>query len=344
MRGEAPAFSRLLQLLAGLPLIIGLLVFFILSADFATRSAEQQQHFGEATAAQLSDFLAHYVIAGDILSLNVITTKISENRQVSFVAVYDEMDHLIAQSGRPEGGTTFFTNEITFQDSVIGYVRVAIPDASAANQKLLIIPAALLLALISATWLRPELIAKWLYPRPATAADSHNKKEPQPESTIIATNEAGPECFLVVRIRPAQHLARHFDQFFAAAEQFSGILEQTTPEELIIHFDGEDTMFSAASTGVLIRQLSEILQGKMNFGGTLDLAGEDSDKRRKAASYLASIADHDLLIAGGEWLLEGRATLQTFHHSLVDSEDLRRVAEIDNQDHLRLTAETLSKN
>ena len=342
MSGEAPAFSRLLQLLAGLPLIIGLLVFFILSADFATRSAEQQQHFGEATAAQLSDFLAYYVIAGDILSLNVITTKISENRQVSSVAVYDEMDHLIAQSGRPEGRTTFFTNEITFQDSVIGYVRVAIPDASVANQGLLVVPGLLLLALVSTAWLKPDLIVAWLYPRPAPAADPQTENKPEPESTITKTIEAGPECLLVVRIRPAHYLARHFDQFFAAAEQFSGIVEQTTPEELVIHFDGADAMFAAAAAGVLIRQLSEILQGNMSFGGTLDLAGEDSDEHRKAASYLASIADGDLLIAGGERLLEGRAILQTFHHSLVDSEDLRRVAEIDNQDQLLQHAETLT--
>ena len=84
------------------------------------------------------------------------------------------------------------------------------------------------------------------------------------------------------------------------------------------------------------------IQGNMSFGGTLDLAGEDSDEHRKAASYLASIADGDLLIAGGERLLEGRAILQTFHHSLVDSEDLRRVAEIENQDQLLHHAENLA--
>jgi len=344
MSREAPALSRLLQLLAGPPLIIGLLVFFILSADFSARSSKQQQHFGEAIVTQLSDFLVQYIVTNDILSLNVITTKLSGNSLISSVAVYDDKDNLIAQSGRTTGSTRFFTKEITFQDSVIGYVRVAIPDAPMTNEDLLIVPVALFLAFVSVIWLRPELIVRWLYPRPAKTTNSNIRKEPQSVSTIIPTDGACPKCFLLVRIRPAQHLARHFDKFFAAAEQFDGIVEQTTPEELVIHFNGQDTMFAAASTGVLIRQLSELLQGNINFGGTLDLVGEDSDKRRKAASYLASIAEDDLLIAGGEWLLEDRVTLETFHHSLIDSKDLRRIAEIDNQDNLQKAAETLSKN
>ena len=100
-------------------------------------------------------------------------------------------------------------------------------------------------------------------------------------------------------------------------------------------------MHAAASTGYLIRELTERKSGNMQFGGTLDLVEDDT--KRKAASYLASISEGDLLIAGGEWLLDGQATLQTFHHSLVDSEDLRRVASLDNQDQLLRMADELAR-
>ena len=148
---------------------------------------------------------------------------------------------------------------------------------------------------------------------------------------------------LVVRIRPGHHLARHFDRFFSAAEKFNGIVEQTSPEELVIHFDRGNPMYEAASTGLLIRQLTEILQGNMTFGGTIDIAQEDSHEQRKAASYLASIAQGSLLVAGGESLLAGRVTLQTFHHPMVDYEDLQRIVEIDHQQKLKQDAEAIAK-
>ncbi len=334
---ETPAFSRLVQLFAGPPIVIGLIVFFILSIDFQKRSTQQQQYFGEAAAAQLSNFVVQYVITDDILSLNVITAEINENIQVSSVAIYNENDDLIAQSGREADNATFFTKEIIFQDSVIGYVRVSTHDASIANHALLVLPVTIVLGLVSVAWLRPEWIVNWLYNRPVSQTENI------PDVRIRETIRKDPESFLVVRIRPAQHLARHFAQFFQAAKQFNGIVEQTTPEELVIHFEGEDSMFAAASTGVLFQQMSKMLNGNMTFGGTLDLAEEDSNKRLKAASYLASIAKDDLIIARGEELLGNRATLKTFHHSLVDSKNLRLISEIKNKNDLLQYASTLSR-
>ena len=147
---------------------------------------------------------------------------------------------------------------------------------------------------------------------------------------------------LVVRIRPSHHLARHFDRFFSAAEKFNGIVEQTTPEELVIHFDRDNPMYEAASAGLLIRQLTETLQGNMTFGGTIDIASGDSNEQRKAASYLASISEGDLLVVNGESLLADRATLQTFHHPMVAYGDLQRILEIDHQQQLKQDAEAIA--
>lgn len=343
MSRVAPAFARLLQLIAGLPLIIGLSVFFILSTDFSHRSKEQQRQYGEATAAQLSDFLAAYVMADDILSLNVITARISDRDQVISIAVFDDTDRMLAQSGRPSLAGTTFSSEITFQDSVIGYVRVTVPDTPVANQILLLIPVLLMGGILILGWFRSDLIIAWLNPLPSEESDALPTGGSDSQLASAETVATGPECFLVIRIRPAHHLARHFDRFFSAASRFTGIVEQTTREELVIHFNEGQGMYAAATTGLLIRRLSEILQGNMSFGGTLDIVGDDPDEHRKAASYLASIAEGDLLIAGGESFLADRATLQTFHHPMVDSADLRRVVEVEDQEQLMQQAESLAK-
>ena len=80
----------------------------------------------------------------------------------------------------------------------------------------------------------------------------------------------------------------------------------------------------------------------MTFGGTIDIASEDSNEQRKAASYLASISEGDLLVVNGESLLADRATLQTFHHPMVAYGDLQRIIEIDHQQQLKQDAEAIA--
>ncbi|MBT4162559.1 MAG: hypothetical protein HOC70_12365 [Gammaproteobacteria bacterium] len=328
MSDEAPATSRLLLLLVVPPLLVGILVFTILSAEFSHRSADQQQRYGKATADQLSGFLAQYVVEGDVLSLNVVTAELINGGQVHFVAVYDDTNTLIAQSGRDNNRFTSFTSDITFQDSVVGFVRVAIPKTQSASRWWLSVPGTVLLFALAIVWRKPDLVTLWLYPKVA----EETQREEQPDIAIDETNPEGfEECILVVRVRPAHYLERYFDKFFSAAELYRGIVEQTTPEELVIHFEGPDAVFMATSTGLLIRELTELMQGNMSFGGTLDLISQEPEKTRKAASYLASIAEGDLIMAGGEALVQDRVELQTFHHSLVDSQDLRRITQVPNQ-------------
>jgi len=337
-----PKFKRLLQLVAGPPLFIGLLVFVILSTDFEKRIQGQQRQFGQATVAQLSDFLVPYVVAGDVLSLNVISAKMSQQDQVISIAIFDDKDQLLAQSGSESKDGSIFRDEMTFQGSAIGYVKIAVPEARIVNQGFLILPLLLVISLVGLIRFRPDLIVAWLFPvtegNATISLDGTNKSDAD-ENQIIT---AGPECMLVVRIRPSHHLARHFDRFFSAAEKFNGIVEQTTPEELVIHFDRDNPMYEAASAGLLIRQLTETLQGNMTFGGTIDIASGDSNEQRKAASYLASISEGDLLVVNGESLLADRAALQTFHHPMVAYGDLQRILEIDHQQQLKQDAEAIA--
>ena len=343
MRDEAPVSSRLLLLLVLPSLVVGLLVYIILTADYHDQAARQQRLYGQATADQLSDYLAQYVVSGDMLSLNVVTAGLVNGEQVRFVTVYDEHNVLIAQSGRDPGGTTSFTSEIVFQDSAVGFVRISVPDAGPAGLTWLVIPGLFVLVSLAFVLQSPTLITRWLYAVPETGAGETTAEDPTVNAVTNGDHASADdeECILVIRIRPAHYLERYFDRFFSAAELYSGIVEQTTPEELVIHFEGADAVFMATSAGLLIRELTDLMQGNMSFGGTLDLISEEPEKTRKAASYLASIANGDLLVAGGESLLEERFELQSFHHSLVDSGNLRRIAVPSNPGQLQEQARKL---
>jgi hypothetical protein len=326
--------TRLFLLLAIPPVLIAILVYTMLSVHFGSVVAQQQHSFGTATADLLSDALVQSLVEKDLLSLNVVVTEMANSDSIEFVAVYDDDNTLIAQSGR-ETDSPSYSKEITFQDSIVGFVRVIITPAQSPG---ITIPLTLILVACvyaGALWYFANHLLSWTK---KTASTTSTPAE------IPELEAAGPsqECVLVIRIRPSRHLEAHFEKFFEAAKLYRGIVEQTTTEELVIHFEGQEAMFRAASTGLLIKQMTESINSNIDFGGTLDVIEDDPDKVRKSASYLASIAKGDLIIAGGGSLLGDRAELVAFHHSLVDSKNLNRLSSLVNQETLAEQAQRLS--
>ncbi len=98
----------------------------------------------------------------------------------------------------------------------------------------------------------------------------------------------------------------------------------------------------ATCSGLLIQKIAAKVDGKIAFGGTLDLLNEEPEKIRKAASYLASIAEGNLIAAPGYSPLSDRVELQSFHHALVDSKGLLRIAGLINPDLLNNQASQLA--
>ena len=344
MQHQAPAVVRLIALLTLPAAVTGALIFVTLFTEFSYRSTSQQTHFGRATASQLAHYIAPYVLENNLLSLNIVVSELASDEYIQFVAIYDESDRLIAQAGRESGGTLSFSTEITFQDSVIGFARVAVVSESPPNGNWALILLVIIIPLVLLASRNPAAFAQWLYPEAQAADDEPGLDELDETAALPPLEDDGAEtceCILVIRVRPAHHMERQFERLFNAAEIYGGIVEQTTPEELVVHFDDVDAMYRAASTGLLVRALCELLPGNIKFGGTLDVLTGEAEKIRKSASYLASIADGDLLIARGEDLLRDRVLLQTFHHSLIDSKDLCRVTGLTNPELINEQAKQL---
>jgi hypothetical protein len=317
---------RLAALLVSFPLFAGWLVFFAITQYQGSVIELEQSKFGESSARQLAVQVASFVVEDNLLSLNVIVAQLTRNEPLQFVAIYDESNYLIAQSGKEEPTNASYTAEVTFQDSLVGRVRVTVSHAETNIQLLGWLLLVLAAGYSFVVWRFTTSILSWIN-HETQSKPVHTKAIRTPPQTDHGLTE---ECILVVRVRPARHLEQHFDKFFKAANLHGGIVEQTTPEELVIHFDSPDAMYMATCSGLLIQKITTKVKGKIAFGGTLDLLNEEPEKIRKAASYLASIAEGNLIAAHCYSSLSDRVELHSFHHALMDSKGLLRVAGLVN--------------
>lgn len=336
--GKRPRKRRLTALLIVLPLLAGGLVFFTITQYQARVVELEQSRFGQSSARQLAAQVASYVVEDNLLSLNVIVAQLTRNEPLQFVAIYDESNQLIVQSGKEERTNTSYTAEVTFQDSLVGRVRMTVSHAETDKQLLGWILLMLAAGYSFLVWRFATSITSWVNHETQSEPVATQVLETPPQTDHSPTEE----CILVVRIRPARHMEQHFDKFFKAANLYGGIVEQTTPEELVIHFDSSDAMYMATCSGLLIQKIAAKVNGKIAFGGTLDLLNEEPEKIRKAASYLASIAEGNLIAAHGYSPLSDRVELQSFHHALVDSKGLLRIAGLINPELLNDQASQLA--
>ncbi len=337
---------KLIALLTLLPVLTAFVIGY--AFDNLTRDVieREQASYGQSTAAQVADHLADYVIEGDVLSLNVISSRLTREASLAFVAVYDDSNRLIAQSGKASRGTETYAADITFQDSLVGGVRVAVTHSDYAPAPIItgfIMTFLVYIAVV--VWFSANLENWLLRASPTLKADREADSEDETEDHLPEP-DYGPtqECILVIRIRPARHLDKHFDKFYQAAMLYGGIVEQTTTEELVIHFESHDALYMATCTGLLIQQIANRVSSHISFGGTLDLLGEEPEKIRKSASYLASIAEGDLIVAANDPTITDRVELQSFRHALVDSDRLSRISGLINQDLLNAQANELVMN
>ena len=231
--GKRPRKRRLTALLIVLPLLAGGLVFFTITQYQARVVELEQSRFGQSSARQLAAQVASYVVEDNLLSLNVIVAQLTRNEPLQFVAIYDESNQLIVQSGKEERTNTSYTAEVTFQDSLVGRVRMTVSHAETDKQLLGWILLMLAAGYSFLVWRFATSITSWVNHETQSEPVATQVLETPPQTDHSPTEE----CILVVRIRPARHLEQHFDKFFKAANLYGGIVEQTTPEELVIHFD-----------------------------------------------------------------------------------------------------------
>lgn len=325
---------RLIVLLACLPLIAAAIVLSLLITHQQWLIHEHQSVYGQSSARLIAQKVAPQVVDKDILSLNVIATRLAESEPILSVTVFDDADQLLVQGGQQTDDARFYTAEVTFQDSVVGFVRVAVSGVEQNLYTPLVAFCFIFLAYVAVIARFAPALLTWLL---AVKSEPGTTLEP----TTAGQTEYTETSLLVVRIKPAHALTRYFNRLFKAVKLYGGIIEQTTPEELVITFEGPDAIFLSVCAGVLLQSIAEKTPGKMTFGGVLTNAEDDTDRSRKSASYLASISEGDLLFNKRDLVVDERVITTPFHHGLVDSDELLRVTGLENQQLLNAEADQI---
>ena len=101
------------------------------------RQAAQQslQPASLIIAQQLADAAAPLVLDRDQLSLQALGAKLSTNRQIRHVAIYDINNDLLAQSGKPRlhSSDVIANGTITLQNEIVGHTQVALRGGNSAD-------------------------------------------------------------------------------------------------------------------------------------------------------------------------------------------------------------------
>ncbi|HJL62047.1 MAG TPA: hypothetical protein QF517_08825, partial [Pseudomonadales bacterium] len=89
-----------------------------------TRLQDQSNQYSQSICDYLAISVADHLINNDFLSLNILLTELLKEQSFGFASVYDTRDELQAQAGKKISNSKIFTQQVTFQDSIAGYVQV----------------------------------------------------------------------------------------------------------------------------------------------------------------------------------------------------------------------------
>lgn len=118
-------------------LITGGLATLVLSLQLNSITTQQQTHLGQVLASQLAKAVNNPMMHQDKLSLQVEVDEISNNEGVLYGAVYDATNHLLVESQHTNnivGEKTLYTNPITIENAIAGYVSVQLDPHFFASQ------------------------------------------------------------------------------------------------------------------------------------------------------------------------------------------------------------------
>lgn len=113
-----------------------------------TGSAQgRMERFGNAAASALAELAVEPLMRQDRMHLGVIGNRLAETPEIAGVASYTSDNQLLASTGDLSGAT--FTAPVTIDDSIVGYVRLAIHPPAFTRDAPGRLPGLLLAALIA---------------------------------------------------------------------------------------------------------------------------------------------------------------------------------------------------
>ncbi len=335
------ASSRQLRIRAILILVIPTLlicaaVTAYAAATAATGLARSEADFGQAIVDQLALTTVDYLVNEDVLSLNIMMRDLLAKGYFNFAAIHDDDRHLIAQVGRSGEGPTFI-QDITFQNTVVGHLRVQLDAPESVITGIVSLAAFLTLTTLTilggAVWFYGDLFFIWI-----TGERTHQGSEDSAQPTrkglpVVAMPGGGSPhrdtCWMTIKLKPERLVEAHRSRFAAACQLYGGKLVHRVDDMTVTFATGEH-VHNSIRCALLIRTLAERLPGNINFRAGIDI-GEDDVTVPKHSAYLASVSDSELLVSRrvrqrALLLPSSYLELSEYHHSLIAGGEVFSVA------------------
>ena len=280
-----------------------------------------EKKYSNLATVQIYKRIEKYVIAEDIVSLNLLITQLIEERGIAFIEVKQGSEKII-EVGKKTGTDSIFSYAIVFDDNQEGLVTIGLKgfeglSASLAGQIFLVLSVYAIFLLFFSSFM-----VSWLNSKGTNSSDKQKK------TGLIQGEKTA--CILVIRIKPAHYMERYFHSFYEAAQAYQGRVEQTMKEEIIISFTGNSATYDAARTGLLIKSVISKLDKSISFGGAISAVDEEDLEGRKSTSYLALIAADRLLLDNSAQTNIENLVLQPFRHALFDSESIYSILNVED--------------
>ena len=289
--------------------------------------------------------MTDHLLNNDLLGLNVLVSELLGSSNFDFASVYNSSNELLAQAGEASAGALVFTQQVTFQNVVIGYVQIAIKEEAVHGHirdtltLSVSVHAVLAFLLIAAGWFYGDMIYLWVV-QPAHAAKpehqtttakadgkTHGTKQPTVRTTV-----------LVLKIRPERLRSTHAERIHSALALHAGEICSAQGDDIVVCYDNPDQLFQAICSGLLVLAMFRETTGITIKAGMHQVQDQsdknDFEKVKKHASYLASISENQLLasrVVFAKIADSDHYECQPFHSSMTPDGAVFSVDALSNQ-------------
>jgi hypothetical protein len=347
-------FRTLLFLLS--PLLFSALVSSYLIVSIASTELQSQANrFGQGVTDHLAISVLDHLIANDRLSLNVLLAELMKKDNFDYASVLDSSGNLVAQAGRRSPNSRMFSQQVTFQDSVMGAVQTGFRTdmLNSRINGLLIVCLSAHALLIAIVGFLIYCYGDLIYLLVALKRSVTTKKTPSSTAEIVFDEPAMERTFLVLKLRPARLLAKNLPKIRQAISLYGGRVEQVG-DDLLVTFDQANQLFQAVCSGLLTIELfsNSNIQIKAALHQARDVKDNEAvEKARKHTSYLASMAEHSFLTSKQVATLLQTADkksdaekyqLTNFHSTMTPDGEVYMITGLENQALIKAQALTLN--
>ncbi len=290
--------------------IISVLVTWLTLSQANSTLLREGSRFGNAIADQLGITATDYLVNQDALSLNIMLRNLLNQGDIAYVAIYDAERNLIAQAGKRDTAHSVFTRDITSHNTLMGHLRLGLESDKLPIISVIITACTLFfllsLGFASLIWLYGDVFFMWI-------------TGPEGEKTVAAEQRA-EACWLVIKIKPGRLIDAHREKLSEAFRLYNGE-QQSHGDDIIVTFLTGEHIQNSICCALLIKAITDLLPGNINFKAGLDI-GEDEEVARKHAAYLAGISDQQVLVSMRVFMQQNErqgqnVLLSELHHSLV---------------------------